>query len=172
MLMYMMMIDTPEDRSKFEIIYRQYGALMFHVANKILNHKQDAEDAVHQAFIKIAENIEKISEPVCPKTQSYIVTIVESKAIDLYRANQRRHTVEYTDEATGLSVPEPQVSSLAGCILKLPPRYREVILLKYYQGMSCKEIASQLNISVANATKLDQRAKHKLLELCEKEGIL
>ena len=54
----------------------------------------------------------------------------------------------------------------------LPPRYREVILLKYYHGMSCKEIASQLNISVANATKLDQRSKHKLLELCKKEGIL
>ena len=90
---------------------------MFYVANKILNHKQDAEDAMQQAFVKIAENIQKISEPVCPKTQSYIVTMVENKAIHLYRANQRRHTAEYTDETIDLSVPEPQVSSLAGCIL-------------------------------------------------------
>ena len=66
--MYMMMIDTPEDQSKFEIIYRQYGALMFYIANKILNHKQESEDAVHQAFVKIAENIDKINEPICPKT--------------------------------------------------------------------------------------------------------
>ena len=172
MLMYMTLIDDPKDQSKFEIIYRHYGALMFYIANKILNHKQDAEDAVHKAFIKIAENIDKISDPVCPKTQSYIVTIVENKAIDLYRSNQRRQTVEYIDETIGLSIPEPQVSSLSGCIQKLPPRYREVILLKYYHGMSCKEIASQLNISVSNAAKLDQRSKHKLLELCKKEGIL
>ena len=172
MILYTMMIDSPEDRSKFEIIYRKYGALMFYVANKILNHKEDAEDAVHQAFVKIAENIEKISEPVCPKTQSYIVTIVESKAIDLYRANQRRKSVPYSEDTVGLSVPAPEGSDLTACILKLPPRYREVILLKYYQGFSCREIASHLGISLANATKLDQRAKQKLLQLCKEEGIL
>ena len=168
----MMLISTPENQSKFEIIYRHYGGLMYHIAYKILNHQQDAEDAVQQAFIKIAENIDKISKPVCPKTQSYIVTIVESKAIDCYRANKRRNTVEYNDEINGLSVPESNSSCLSECILKLPARYREVIILKYYHGLSCKEIASQLDISVANAIKLDQRAKHKLSRLCKEEGIL
>ena len=172
MIMYMMMIDTPEDRSKFEIIYHKYGALMFYIANKILHNQEDAEDAVQQAFIKIAENIDKISEPVCPKTHSYIVTIIESKAIDLYRHNQRKKTVEFMDATAGLSFPEPETSSLAECIKQLPPRYREVILLKYYQGMSTKEIAAQLDISTENASKLDQRAKKKLMELCKKEGVL
>lgn len=85
MIIYLQMIDTPEDRSKFEQLYLEYRGLMFHVANKILQHTQDSEDTVHQAFLKVAENIEKIGDPKCPKTQSYIVTIVENKAIDLIR---------------------------------------------------------------------------------------
>ena len=167
-----MLISTPEGRSKFETIYRHYGGLMYHIAYQILNHQQDSEDAVQQAFIKIAQNIDNISEAICPKTQSYIVTIVESKAIDIYRANKRRNTVEYDDNNVGLSIPGPQISSLATCIQKLPPRYREVIILKYYHGLSSKEIASQLDISLANAIKLDQRVKHKLSKLCKEEGIL
>lgn len=47
-----------------------------------------------------------------------------------------------------------------------------MILLKYYQGFSCGEIASMLGISLAAARKLDQRAKEKLRQLAEKEGIL
>ena len=50
MLIYLQMIDTPEERSKFELLYREYRGLMFHVANRILENDQDAEDAVHQAL--------------------------------------------------------------------------------------------------------------------------
>lgn len=37
----------------------QYRGLMYHVAYEILHNEQDAEDAVHHAFVKIAENIKK-----------------------------------------------------------------------------------------------------------------
>ncbi|MBM6722656.1 hypothetical protein [Pseudoflavonifractor phocaeensis] len=50
MIVYLQMIDTPEDRSKFEQIYLEYRGLMFHVANEILHNEQDAEDTVHQAL--------------------------------------------------------------------------------------------------------------------------
>lgn len=62
MLIYMMMIDSESDQSKFEQIYMKYKGLMFYVANDILHNEHDAEDAVHQAFIKIAENIKKINK--------------------------------------------------------------------------------------------------------------
>jgi len=172
MFIYLMMIESPEDCSKFEIVYYKYRALMYHIAYKILNNEQDAEDAVHSAFVKIAENIKKIETPVCPKTQNYVVTIVENKAIDQYRANQRRNTVEYLDEAIGITFREQEIHGLDDCILKLPPRYREIIMLKYVQGFSCREIAKQLQISEANAIKLDQRAKNKLLQICKEAGIL
>lgn len=172
MLIYLVMIDSPEDQSKFEKVYLTYKGLMYHTAYKVLNKEEDAEDAVHNAFVKIAENISKIGEPVCPKTQVYVVTIVENKAIDLYRVNQRRSKVIYLDEISGISVDENKVHGLAACMAKLHPRYRQVILLEYYQGFSCREIAKQLNITEANAIKLDQRAKNRLFQLCREEGIL
>lgn len=39
MMIYLQMIDTPEGRSKFELLYLEYRGLMFHVANKIVNVK-------------------------------------------------------------------------------------------------------------------------------------
>ena len=170
MLLYLQMIDTSEDRSKFEQIYIEYRDLMFYVANRILDNEQDAEDAVHEAFLKVAENIKKIGEPKCPKTKGFVVTVVENKAIDLYRKRKRHQIVELTEEVQGFSPIYKGENALTDCILKLPARYREVILLRYHQGYSVKEAASLLGISFAAASKLDQRAKNKLKDLYEKEG--
>lgn len=63
MIIYLQMLETPEEKSKFEQLYLEYKGLMFHVAYEILHNEQDAEDAVHQAFVKIAENIKKIDDP-------------------------------------------------------------------------------------------------------------
>ena len=101
MLVYFQMLETPEEKSKFEIIYRQNRDLMFWVANNILHHPQDAEDAVHQAFVKLAENIHKLGAPDDPATRSYMLTVVENKAIDLYRRKQAAPQQAYLDEVTG-----------------------------------------------------------------------
>ena len=44
MLIYLQMIETPQDKSKFEAIYEEYYGLMYHTAYKYLKHEQDAED--------------------------------------------------------------------------------------------------------------------------------
>ncbi len=171
MLIYLQMIETQADRSKFEILYLEYRGLMYSIAYKILQNVHDAEDAVQQAFVKIAENISKIDDPMCPKTRGYIVTIVESKAIDLYRRNKAHPAVPYSDETVGISVEYTGTNALAGCILKLPARQRHILILKYSHGYALKEIAKMLGMSYANALKLEQRAKARLKALCEEAGI-
>lgn len=47
MLVYLQMIETAEDQTKFERIYMQYRDIMYGTAYKILQDAQDAEDAVH-----------------------------------------------------------------------------------------------------------------------------
>ena len=47
MIIYLQMLETPEEKSKFEQLYLEYKGLMFHVAYEILHNEQDAEDAVH-----------------------------------------------------------------------------------------------------------------------------
>lgn len=85
MLIYLQVIDAPEDRDQFITLYETYRGLMFYVANQILQNEQDAEDAVHDAFLSVAEHIKKFSRLERHKTKAFLVTIVENKAIDLYR---------------------------------------------------------------------------------------
>lgn len=169
MIIYLQMIETEEQRSKFEQIYSEYLGLMYHTAHKILQHEQDTEDAVHMAFVSIAENIERI-EPPSSKTKSYVATIAENKAIDLLRKRERHKLVSLKDNTAGVSVEYNGENLLADCILKLPAQQREVIWLKYHYGYSLREISKMLGISHAWAIKIDQRAKAKLKELYKEKG--
>ena len=172
MVIYLQMTGTPEDRTKFEQLYARYGGWMLGTARKILQNDRDAEDAVHDAWLTILENLHKISSVDCPKTRAYLVTIVESKAIDLYRKKQRQETGELLENQQGLTVEYQGEDGLTRCILALPARYREVILLKYQQGYSTKEIAKLMGLSAAAAHKLVQRARDRLEALCREEGVL
>lgn len=172
MLIYLQMIETPEDRSKFETLYEEYRDVMYAVAKKILRNNMDAEDALHQAFVNIAENMEKISEPLCPKTKSYCVIIVENCAIDIYRRKKAHPTVALFPESVGITVDYTGNNELARCLAKLPARERNVLLLKHYHGFSLKEIAKMLGLTLSNATKIEQRARAKLEVLCKRAGIL
>ena len=172
MLIYLQMIETPEDKTKFETLYTEYKEWMGTIAFSILHNKQDAEDAVHNAFVKIAENIKKVGDPLSKKTRAYIVTITETKAIDIYRKKQRHPEVPISEEDIGIHFDYSNCGDLAKCISQLSPQYRAVLTLKYRHGYSNREIAKILTISEYNAIKIDQRAKAKLREICIKEGIL
>ena len=171
MLIYLQLIDDPSNRSKFERLYIQYRSYMFVIANNILKNEYDAEDAVHQAFISIAKNIHKIDESDCTKAKSYIVTIIEHCSIDIYRAKKRKPIEELDERTIGIEFETPHTSALADAIAKLPARYRHVILLKYDFGYSNQEIAKILGLSYEGVHSLVQRAKKKLAELLEEEGI-
>ncbi len=56
MLVYLQMIDLEENQSKFKRIYDKYRWLMFSIALKILHNREDAEDALQNAFIAIAKD--------------------------------------------------------------------------------------------------------------------
>ena len=167
MLIYLAMIDSEDDRSKFEAIYHEYKNLMYYTANRILGDTRDSEDIVHQAFLKIIDIIERIDEVKCPKTKSLIVTITERTAIDLYRLRKRRSTVSFDEEFINTPA-ETDIESfdqrdmLAGAMAALPVKYREIFLLRYDNGFSVPEIAKLMNMSQDNVRKTIQRAKAKL----------
>ena len=101
MFLYLAMIDSDADKSKFEILYSEYKNLMYYTANRILRNSSDAEDVVHQAFLKVIEILDTISSPRCHKTRALLVTITEHKAIDLYREKQRRNVLPLAEEYIG-----------------------------------------------------------------------
>lgn len=172
MLIYLQMIETEEEQSKFEVIYHEYFSLMFHIAYQILRHQQDAEDAVHQAFVSIVENITKIDQPLSPQTKRYVAVIAENKAIDVHRKSQRHPITSLEDVSPGIGIPVEYDGDdeLVKCILELNPLQRQVIWLKYHYGYSLREISSMLKISLPWAIQLDQRAKKKLKKCYEERG--
>ena len=170
MLCYLAMIDTPENRDKFEMLYEKYKGLMLYVANKLLSCREDAEDAVHQAFLSVIENLHKIGEIDCPQTRSFLVIIVERKAIDLLR--KRRPTLSLNEEIAGLPFEAPVDNPLARGMGALPAHYRQVLLLRYDNGYSSREIAAMLGMSLAAVRKQLTRGKQLLRQILEKEGVV
>ena len=175
MMIYLQMLETTEQKIRFEDLYHTYKNLMFYVANQILRNEHDAEDAVQQAFFAIAKNFEKISEIKCPQTRSFIVTIVERKAIDIYRSKNRGGVVAFDEEF--INVPHTaeadsiaERADLANAMAILPARYRELLLLKYDSGYSEQEIAEMCAMTKANVKKTIHRAKKKLEAILDGKG--
>ena len=170
MLFRSTMLDTEEEKSKFEEVYFIYKHIMFHVANDILKDEHLAEDAVHKSFMKIMKHLDKINEVESTKTKGFVVIVVKHTAIDLYRKRKSERMVKLDDsvslEHKGITVDQEVIDKienpLTSAILSLPQRYSEIILLKYSHGYTDKQIAKLLGLSEENVKKRVQRAKKKL----------
>lgn len=175
MLLYIQMLETPEEKSKFEQIYLEYRDLMFYIANKILHNQQDSEDVVHEAFLKITKIIDQIDNPKCPKTKNLTVIIVERVAIDLWRRRQKLQYVSMDEEDIDIVSNRAienieSYSSIALAMARLPATYRELLLLRYDNGFSELEVAQIMSMSIANVHKSIQRAKKKLQLFLEEQA--
>ena len=113
-MLYLQMLPSPSEKDKFEQIYTLYRGLMFYIARRILPGEADAEDAVHQAFVSIIENLKKFSEVRCPKTRSYVVIITERKAIDILRSRSRLSPEAFEESTRGVELPLPGDGGLSG----------------------------------------------------------
>lgn len=72
---------------------------MMKVALNVLKDTFLAEDAVHEVFIKIAKNMEKIGEIDATATKRYLLTITKNATIDIYRKRNHQFQREiYVDE--------------------------------------------------------------------------
>ena len=90
LVLYLQMLDEPQQKASFEQFYRKYRQAMFAVAFGILHNKQDAEDAVSQAFFSIAKSFEKISHLDSHEMKAYAVIVCRNKSLNIYKQNKRR----------------------------------------------------------------------------------
>lgn len=171
MMIYFSMIDTPEDKDKFEQVYLKFRYLMLHVAGKILLNHYDAEDAVHEAFIAIIKNIHMIRDLDSPQTKSLVVLIVERKAIDILRKKSRENPLQLNEDIGGIDIPIPGDCGLADAMARLPAHYRAVLLMRYDNGLTTHEIARLLNVTDSSIRKILGRAKRKLRTELQKDGV-
>lgn len=164
---YLNLIDTPEAQSKFEQLYHQYKRLMLTIANDILKDRSLAEDAVHEAFIKIIRYLEFFDDITCHKTKAFVVIVIRRISYDMLKKENNRKTLDILSVDEGElavfdSLEHIEVETLAQKIAALPEVYREIIELKVYFDCSDKQLADILGISHAAARKRLERARNAL----------
>lgn len=173
-MIFLMVIDEPEEKRKFVLIYEKYRYLAYRVAWDVLRDSHLAEDALQEAFWKIAVNMDKLGEIEELATKRYIITVAKCAAIDIYRKRKRQMKEEiYVDELSSVAEPcsymETDVDNAVLDVLKnLPVKYRDVFLLKYSGNMENGEIAQLLGITEETVRKRISRGKIMVQEALDK----
>lgn len=170
LLFYLNLIETQEDKSKFEQLYIEYKRLMKYVALDILKNDSLAEDAVHDAFLRIINSLDKIEDVYCHKTKTFVVIVIKSAAIDIVRKVKRRRHMSIDDVKTprianSRIFEDVEAKELVSKIELLPESYRDILELKINNGLTEKEISQVLGISYSAARKRIQRAREALVAL-------
>ena len=159
---YLPMLDSEADKAKFARLYQQYVRLMFSVASRLLRESADAEDAVHQAFLTVIQDLDRVREVDSPETRSFLVIVTERKAIDILRERRNVRNAGLMEELVRVEAPLPGETGLTEALSRLPARYREVLLLRYDDGVRTRDIARLLGLKMDTAQKLIWRAREAL----------
>jgi RNA polymerase sigma-70 factor (ECF subfamily) len=177
--MYLMLLDTEDEKDKFVKLYNCYKQKMYYVANSVLHDEQKAEDMVHETFLTLVDNMNKISGVQCQETWNYIVTILKHKCYNWLKREKRWEYVDTEEENIFIDsgrtleneiVKREMFQVLAEMIGNLKYPYKEVLYLKYYNQLQSKEIGKLLHMSSANVRKTQQRAKKQLENKLRKLG--
>ena len=170
MTVCMTALESAEERGLFEDVYRACCGRMLALARRRLSAQADAEDAVQQSFLALAERFSRLAKLPETQLEAYLVVTVERKCIDILRQQARRDGAPF-DETAALVTPPPCGEPVADAMGRLSPRYREALLLRYGCGYSARETAALMDMSYGAGQKLQQRAKAALRQELEKEGL-
>lgn len=173
--LYMSLIDNDDDRAKMEILYNKYRKRMVYVAYSVLRNREDAEDAVHDTFIKIACNIQSIDDPESEKALSYVLKAAKNNAINFSQKNSVRSKYIYLEDVEKLSdgdffeelCIQENYEKVIQAIRELNETYRDALYFYFAEGMSTKEIADLLGRSNSAVQQQIFRGRKKLLEILE-----
>lgn len=169
---YLSLIDDPDGKSKLEQLYIRYRKMMKKIALNILKEDTLAEDAVHDSFVFIAQNIDRIKETEGARIESYLKRIVKSKAINLYHQESKSLPLDETvisKEKNTDFYKNLDVERILSAIENLPEQYQSILELVVYHQLSIRQIASLLDLRYDNAQKRLKRAKTALLKQLNEE---
>ncbi|WP_312613686.1 sigma-70 family RNA polymerase sigma factor, partial [Oscillibacter sp.] len=86
---YFAVMDEDCDRELFDMVYQQFYNRMMRVARQILPSQTQAEDAVHDAFLKIIQHFDDLKAVPEERRIYWVVTVTKNAALDLLRKERR-----------------------------------------------------------------------------------
>ncbi|GLX67925.1 RNA polymerase sigma factor [Paenibacillus glycanilyticus] len=130
---------------------------IYRLAYSYVKNKEDALDIVQDAIYKAMTSIELLKDPTVVK--SWFYRIVVNTALDFLRKHKKVHPME--QEKLELYTPGTEDAytdiDLVSTLKDLPSKYREVVVLRYFEDMKIEEVADVLHENVSTVkTRLYQ----------------
>lgn len=155
-------LEDEEQRNEFAEFYERYKSRFFNIALKILDNPENAEDAVQEAFLRIADNPEVFLSLGNLKRVHYMYVTIKNVCLDFL--NKRKPLTDEAETEDNIAQYDEDIieNSLLALISRdeiidfiatLPEKQRSVLVLSYSSEMSAKDIAKTLKISVSTVYK-------------------
>jgi RNA polymerase sigma-70 factor (ECF subfamily) len=158
----------PQDQVRFEMLVLPHLDAAFNLARWLLRSSADAEDAAQEAMLRSYRFFHGFHGG---DVRAWLLQIVRNTCYTWLEKNRRvKDMTEFDEEMHGPSSPTPEALAIAGdnreCLThaleSLPPRYREVIVLRELEGCSYKEIATITSIPIGTVMSTLSRARRQL----------
>ena len=140
--------------------YDLYADLLYRLALANVQDREDAEDIVHDVFVRYMEKKPHFHDEEHEK--AWFVRVTINLCRDFLRKRQYRNYVPL-DQVGDIQFEEPKQTEVLTYLSKLPEKYRIVIVLHYLEGYSVKDISNILRIS-ASAVKMRLSRGRELLK--------
>ena len=169
------------NQTAFRFLLDTFWGDVYNYQLKRTKSENDAEDIAIQTFSKAFDKINTFDDTYVFKT--WLITISKNVHIDLLRKKKVSISTETTKEQEekiylvvdenptpeDKIIREQNLAKLLRDIKQLKPKYQEVIQLRYFQELSYKEIATQINEPMNNVKVKLLRAKKLLAEIIAKK---
>ena len=161
-------VETQESRY-LDKLYVKYSNKVFSKCISLLKNEALAQDATQDIFLKIFLNLAKFGGK--SKFSTWIYSITYNYCIDLIRKAKKEKNIfsedienapDLAEEVPDSALLEIEVKKLKIILEKIPVGDKAVLLMKYQDDMSIKEISESLEKSESAIKMKIKRAKHKV----------
>lgn len=161
------------DDSAFDRIVERYSAEVAALAHNLLGWPRDVDDIVQEVFVSALLGLKSFRGDCALRAWLYTITLNKCRSYHRYRrmlclqgrAMENAEASQSTDEGAGKdAVDRETFARVRDAIRALPPKYREVVVLRYLEGKETSDICGLLGISVSAFNMRLNRARKRLRE--------
>ena len=159
--------DTSDPQQMLAALYDACAADLYRYALVILADHGAAEDALHEAFARLAARSHRLREIACGK--QYLRTVVRNECYRIWHDRARQNPTgemvakePILEPAADGAIDDDLLRRIERALAGLPPEQREVVHLKIYEGMTFHQIADTVGISLNTAASRYRYAMARL----------
>lgn len=153
------------NNNAFDILLSRYQSSIYSYINFIVHNKDLAEDIFQETFVKVIMTIKQNRYTESGKFKAWIMRIAHNLIIDNYRQERIENTISNDEVEVDLfnnmklcddsiedhMVRQQALKDVRKLVEFLPENQREVLVMRYYQDLSFKEIADITGVSINTA---------------------